>query len=142
MEQAMAYDFSGRTALVTGACKGIGRFTTIAMLEAGASVIAADLTPCPRSLELFRTRSEKVHFIRTDVTDAAQVRAMVRQTGKRFGSLDFAVNNAGVYRYQTLTHSQSRHMPARQCTPTIHRQPESSTEELPHSTSGRQIHHR
>jgi len=100
----MAYDFSGKAALVTGACNGIGRFTTIAMLEAGASVTAADLTSCPRSLELFRTRSEKVHFIRADVIDAAQVRAMVRQTRKRFGRLDFAVNNAGVYRYQALTH--------------------------------------
>lgn len=100
----MSYDFAGKAALVTGACNGIGRFTTIAMLEAGASVTAADLVPCPRTLELFRTRSEKVHFIRTDVTDAAQVRAAVRQNGKRFGRLDFAVNNAGVYRYQALTH--------------------------------------
>lgn len=94
----MAYDNSGKTALVTGACKGIGRFTTISMLEAGAAVVAADISPCPRSLELSRTRSEKVHFICTDVTDAAQVRTAVRQTRKRFGSLDFAVNNAGVYR--------------------------------------------
>ena len=74
----MAYDFTGKAALVTGACNGIGRFTTIAMLEAGASVTATDLTPCPRSLELFRTRSEKVHFIRTDVTDAPR-------SGQRFG---------------------------------------------------------
>ncbi len=100
----MSYDFTGKAVLVTGACNGIGRFTTIALLEAGASVTVADLTPCPRSLELFRTRSGNVHFICTDVTDAAQVRAAVRQTRKCFGRLDFAVNNAGVYRYEALTH--------------------------------------
>ncbi len=100
----MAYDFTGKVAIVTGACNGIGRFTTIALLEAGASVVAADITPCPRTLELFRTRSDRVQFIETDVAENDQVRDMVRRTKRRFNRLDIAVNNAGLFRYQTLTH--------------------------------------
>ena len=100
----MTYDFTGKVALVTGACNGIGRFTTVALLEAGASLVAADINPCPRSLELFRTRSGRVQFIETDVAENDQVRNTVRRARRRFDRLDIAVHNAGLFRYQALTH--------------------------------------
>lgn len=104
----MTYDFTGKVALVTGACNGIGRFTTVALLEAGASVVAADinLNPCSRTLELFRTRSDRVQFIETDVAEDDQVRNMVRRARRRFDRLDIAVHNAGLFRYQTPTHKR------------------------------------
>lgn len=100
----MTHDFSDRVVLITGACNGIGRFTAIAMLEAGARVAVADVTPCPRTMEMLEQRGSDIYFIETDVTDSKQVRNMVRKTARQFGRLDMAVNNAGVYDYGALTH--------------------------------------
>lgn len=88
------FDFSGRTALVTGGVSGIGRAVALAFKAAGADVIACGLTDA----ELQAARSEAVfagiRIERLDVTDKAAVRTLFEGLGK----LDFLVHSAGLIR--------------------------------------------
>ncbi|MGY1439220.1 SDR family NAD(P)-dependent oxidoreductase [Streptomyces reniochalinae] len=90
--------FEGRAALVTGAASGIGLAVARRLGQAGASVVVADYDEdgaqvAAGELETSGTRAEP--FV-VDVTDPGSVRDAVRFTTETFGSLDLAVNNAGV----------------------------------------------
>jgi NAD(P)-dependent dehydrogenase (short-subunit alcohol dehydrogenase family) len=91
-------DFSGKVALVTGAASGMGLATAQAFAEAGAAVVLADFKE-----DAVRTAAEKLVAaghkaiaVRCDVSDDAQVAAMVDRAVAEFGRLDAAFNNAGV----------------------------------------------
>lgn len=91
------YDFSGRTALVTGGATGIGRETAKAFAAAGAAVMIGDVDPrAEETVAIIRQAGGTADFLPTDVTKGDQVRALVAGTIKRFGSLHMAFNNAGV----------------------------------------------
>ncbi len=92
------YDFRGQVALVTGASSGMGLATTRAFAEAGAAVVLADINE-----EALRTATDELTSaghqaigVNCDVSDEAQVEAMVARAGASFGRLDMAFNNAGI----------------------------------------------
>ena len=87
-----------KVALVTGGTSGIGRAAAIALAQAGASVVIgarreAEGQALVREIE---SRSGRAVFQKTDVTDAAQVAALVDVAVSGFGGLDIAFNNAGI----------------------------------------------
>lgn len=93
----MAIDLTGKTALVTGASRGIGRAIAVGFAEAGA-----DLVLTARSVDaLEETRSaaeghgRKAVVVPADVTDRDAVRAMVDDAVAALGHVDIVVNNAG-----------------------------------------------
>jgi NAD(P)-dependent dehydrogenase (short-subunit alcohol dehydrogenase family) len=91
---------SGRTALVTGAAGGIGRELTRALLEAGASVMAADVNE-PGLAALMENLSAAglapgLAAQRLDISDHGACGAAVEAAQKRFGSLDILVNNGAI----------------------------------------------
>lgn len=92
------YDFTGQVALVTGASSGMGLATAQAFAEAGAAVLLADIneTALNEATETFRSGGHQVLGVVCDVTDEAQVAAMVDQAVAAFGRLDMAFNNAGI----------------------------------------------
>ncbi len=92
------YDFAGKVALVTGAGGGIGRACALALAQAGASVMLADISPVEgqESLRQLQAISPLARFVACDVGDSAQVTQMLAQTIQHFGQLDFAFNNAGI----------------------------------------------
>lgn len=91
------YDFSGRTALITGGATGIGRETAKAFAAAGAAVMIGDINlRAEETVAIIRQAGGTVDFKPTDVTDGAQVRALVEATVSTFGGLHMAFNNAGV----------------------------------------------
>ncbi len=94
----MTHRFTGRTALVTGAGSGIGRATALAFAAEGAQVVVAGRRrePLAETVTLIEEAGGKALAVTTDVTRAADLRALVETAVDRFGSLDVAVNNAGV----------------------------------------------
>ncbi|MEV7070475.1 SDR family NAD(P)-dependent oxidoreductase [Streptomyces sp. NPDC091972] len=92
--------FTGRTALVTGAGSGIGRAVAVAFAAEGAQVVVAGRRrePLAETVRLIEEAGGKALPVTGDVTRAAEVEAVVEAAVDRFGSLDVAVNNAGVFR--------------------------------------------
>ena len=93
-----ALDFTGKVALVTGASSGMGLATAQAFAQAGAAVVLADIREdlVKAEAEKLTATGQKAIAVRCDVSDDAQVAAMVDRTVAEFGRLDAAFNNAGV----------------------------------------------
>jgi NAD(P)-dependent dehydrogenase (short-subunit alcohol dehydrogenase family) len=87
-----ALDFSGRTVLVTGGTKGIGREIAETFLAAGADVVVCGRTEPDRPPAAGERRAV---FVPADVREAEQAAALVQAAVDRFGRLDVLVNNAG-----------------------------------------------
>src|SRR5882757_4418575 len=94
----MNISFKNQVALVTGAASGLGLATARAFAESGASVVLADWNEeaAQSAAKELTDKGHKALAIRCDVSDDAQVEAMVKQTVAAFGRLDAAFNNAGV----------------------------------------------
>jgi len=91
-------DFEGKVALVTGASSGIGEATAKAFADHGAKVLLADID-VERGQAVAAQISEaggEASFVKTDVSNAAEVKAMVATAIERYGRLDLAHNNAGI----------------------------------------------
>jgi NAD(P)-dependent dehydrogenase (short-subunit alcohol dehydrogenase family) len=97
-------DFMGKVALVTGAAAGMGLATANAFAEAGAAVVLADYKEDAVKV----AAGHKAIAIRCDVSDDAQVAAMVDCTVAEFGRLDAAFNNAGVMAHIAPTADSTR----------------------------------
>jgi NAD(P)-dependent dehydrogenase (short-subunit alcohol dehydrogenase family) len=88
----------GKVALVTGAGSGIGRGTAIALAEAGATVIVADVDEKGgrETCEAIAAKDGKARFQGLDVTSEADWEAVVAAIAREFDRLDVLVNNAGI----------------------------------------------
>lgn len=96
--------FEGRTVIITGAAKGIGRATAEQFLNAGARVGLLDrdadgLALAAQDLAI----PERVLLLHTDVSNASQVDRAVAECTQRFGGLDVLVNNAAVHFARAVT---------------------------------------
>ena len=91
-------DFNNKVALVTGASSGMGLATARAFAEAGASVALADVKEdaVRKAAEQLVSAGHRAIAIPCDVSDDAQVKALVERTVAEFDRLDAAFNNAGV----------------------------------------------
>ncbi|MGI6153074.1 MAG: 3-oxoacyl-[acyl-carrier-protein] reductase [Christensenellaceae bacterium] len=91
-----------KTAIVTGAARGIGREIALRLLNEGINVAINDLEESIAGMEL-PAQSDRVACFPADVGDFGQAGAMVAAVMERFGSVDILVNNAGILRDGYLT---------------------------------------
>ncbi|WP_224268590.1 SDR family NAD(P)-dependent oxidoreductase [Haloprofundus salinisoli] len=94
-----SFGLDGRTAIVTGGNRGIGREIADALAEAGANVVVANRDEASGETaaeELADEWGVETLAVPVDVADEAEVRAMVEATVDRFGGVDVLVNNAGI----------------------------------------------
>lgn len=99
---------TGRTALVTGGAKGIGRACCVRLAEAGANVAINYLTSdeqARETAELVLQAGAKALLAYADVSSPEQVTAMVGQVIDALGPVDLLVNNAGVFHF--LSHEET-----------------------------------
>jgi NAD(P)-dependent dehydrogenase (short-subunit alcohol dehydrogenase family) len=92
-------DFSGRTAVVTGAASGMGRATSMAFGNAGANVVLFDLNEdgAGRIAKQIDGSGERTMVCRVDMAEPAQVRTALRTAQARFGRIDCLANVAAIY---------------------------------------------
>ncbi|MGA2047987.1 MAG: SDR family oxidoreductase [Terracidiphilus sp.] len=92
----MPFTLEGKTALVTGAGRGIGRAIAKRLAECGANVMVNDLDEqLLLESEAEIAQPERVSHITGDLTDPATPEMIVHQTLSEFGAIDIIVNNAG-----------------------------------------------
>ncbi len=86
-----------RVAIVTGGSSGIGRAAAIAFGAAGASVVVAARRQeqGEATVQMIRAAGGEGLFVKTDVTQPAELEALVKTTVEAYGRLDWAFNNAG-----------------------------------------------
>jgi NAD(P)-dependent dehydrogenase (short-subunit alcohol dehydrogenase family) len=94
----------GKVALITGATSGIGRAAAMVFAEEGARVVVAGrrVVEGEETVRLVESVGGSARFVRADVTDEADVRALVEAAIEAYGELDCAFNNAGVYEVAPL----------------------------------------
>lgn len=92
------FRLDGKTALVSGAARGIGAAIAEALAQAGASVLITDVLERPgqETVERIRRAGGEAAFFKHDVTNEAQWEAAIKQAEKEFGPLEVLVNNAGI----------------------------------------------
>jgi NAD(P)-dependent dehydrogenase (short-subunit alcohol dehydrogenase family) len=112
-------NLDGKVALVTGASRGVGAATAVALAQAGCRVACAarstqaapQKTPgtLDETLERIRTAGGQAIAVPTNLAVEAEVAAMVRRTAEHFGGLDVLVNNAAITFVGDLEIPMKRH---------------------------------
>jgi NAD(P)-dependent dehydrogenase (short-subunit alcohol dehydrogenase family) len=94
----MTTELRGKVGIVTGGTSGIGREAAVLFAKAGAKVVVAGRREVEgkETVDLVRAAGGDGLFVKTDVSRAADVQALVRKTVEKFGRLDIAFNNAGI----------------------------------------------
>jgi NAD(P)-dependent dehydrogenase (short-subunit alcohol dehydrogenase family) len=98
MQDKGIFDISGKTAIVTGASRGLGRAFAEVLAEYGADVacVGRDREKLAETVEGLTKYGHKTIIITADVSDPADVRRMTEETVTQFGKIDILVNNAGI----------------------------------------------
>lgn len=87
-----------KAVIVTGAASGIGEATAKLFAEHGAKVVVSDIDEGGgrKVVEAIKKAGGEAMFVKTDVSDAADMKALVAATVEAYGGLDAAINNAGI----------------------------------------------
>ena len=87
-----------KTAIVTGASKGIGAATALRLLEEGACVAFLDIDEAGKEL----ASNKRAHFYACDVSQSTEVEQVINAVMQDFGDINVLVNNAGIQHYGTV----------------------------------------
>lgn len=96
-DSAQLLDFSSKVVLVTGGSTGIGRATALAFAQQRAKVVVGDVGDGgAETVSMIKRAGGEGLFVRADVTQANEVKALVQEAVRAFGGLHCAFNNAGI----------------------------------------------
>lgn len=91
-----SFSLEGKTAIVTGAGKGIGQAIARAIAEAGANVMLVSRTESDLQNVKDLIGNDRTEYMVADITNRSQIQGVVEETIDRFGAIDVLVNNAGM----------------------------------------------
>lgn len=102
-------DLTGKSAIVTGSGRGIGRAIAVKLAELGAAVTICDISEeiASATVSELRQRGLEADYFVLDVADADAARALIEKTAEKRGKLDILVNNAGINR-DAMLHKMER----------------------------------
>lgn len=92
------FRLDGKSALVTGAARGLGQAMAVALAQAGADVVAADLGECRETQDRIQALGRRCAVENADVSASGAAQKLVDEALAAFGRLDILVNNAGIIR--------------------------------------------
>ena len=104
----MTTSMTGKTAIVTGAARGLGRAYAEGLAKEGANVVCGDIRLCDETIAAVEAAGGKALGVHLDVTDMESCQAMADAAVAQFGSINVLVNNAALYadmkggRFETL----------------------------------------
>jgi NAD(P)-dependent dehydrogenase (short-subunit alcohol dehydrogenase family) len=92
------FNLSGKIGIVTGASRGIGRTLALALADAGADVIIADILihQGEEVVQEIKKKAKDSLFIKVDFSQKIEIEKMVSETMKHFGRIDILINNAAI----------------------------------------------
>ena len=90
-------DYTGKTAIVTGGARGIGKAICLTLAKQGANIAIADILEQDgnATVKEIHQLGRQALFVKTDLTKKEEVDKMVSQILQTFGRIDILVNNAG-----------------------------------------------
>jgi 2-deoxy-D-gluconate 3-dehydrogenase len=92
------FRLAGKAALVTGAARGLGQAMAVALAEAGADVVAADVGESAETRDSILRQGRKCETVAVDVAAPGAAEMLVEKAVNALGRLDILVNNAGIIR--------------------------------------------
>ena len=93
-----AFDLAGKTAIVTGSCKGLGRGMAVGLAGAGADVVLVDRDEATETAKVIESMGRKALTISADLMSIERIPSIVQDTVAAFGKIDILINNAGTIR--------------------------------------------
>ena len=93
-----SFKLTGKTALVTGAARGLGQGMALALAEAGADIVAVDILPADDTCKQVAALGRKAVSVVANLSDRAAVPTLIADARKAFPTLDILVNCAGIIR--------------------------------------------
>jgi 3-oxoacyl-[acyl-carrier protein] reductase len=93
---------NNKTAIVTGARRGMGRAIALALAREGANVVVSDISQedCQKVVDEIEKLGRKGLALKCDVSSSKDVEDMVKRTVAEFGRVDILVNNAGILTFK------------------------------------------
>jgi 2-deoxy-D-gluconate 3-dehydrogenase len=93
-----SFKLNGKTAIVTGAARGLGQGMALALAEAGADIVAVDLLPTDDTQKQVKALGRKCVGVSANLSDRASIPTIIAEAKKTFATLDILVNCAGIIR--------------------------------------------
>lgn len=91
-----------KTAIITGARRGMGRTHALALAKEGAKVVVSDISleDCQKVVDEIKSAGNEAIAVKCDVTKKQEIEDMIKQTLNKFKKIDILVNNAGILQFK------------------------------------------
>jgi 2-deoxy-D-gluconate 3-dehydrogenase len=97
-----SFALKGKAAIVTGSSTGLGQGMSLALAQAGASVLGVDYVESADTKKTIESSGGKFEFIVRDLMSIEPAKGIVDEAVRLFGKLDILINNAGIIRRQDI----------------------------------------